>query len=89
MICVVVVNRNLLIIRTAPGSFKQETSFCDGNKICPGRISSPQGGEALAFRVVSISRPGAVRLKTEDGKPMQNLWNIEHLRKYHLRQFYP
>ena len=32
---------------SAPGSFKQETLFCDGNKICPGRISSPQGGEAL------------------------------------------
>ena len=65
---------------SAPESFKQETSFCDGNKICPGRISSPQGGEAL-FWVVSVSRPGVVRLETEDGKPVQNSWNIEHLRK--------
>ena len=32
---------------SAPGSFKQETSFCDGNMICPGQISSPQGEEAL------------------------------------------
>lgn len=39
--------------------------------------------------MVSVSRPGAVRLEIEDGKPVQNSWNIEHLRKYHLRQFYP
>lgn len=32
---------------SAPGSFKQETSFYDGSRICPERISSPQGGEAL------------------------------------------
>ena len=50
------------------------------------KLSSRWGGP---FRVVSISRPGAVRLETEDGKPVQNSWNIEHLRKYHLRQFYP
>ena len=41
------------------------------------------------FRVVSVSRSGAVRLETEDGKSVQNSWNIEHLRKYHLRQFHP
>ena len=41
------------------------------------------------FRVVSVSRPGAVRLETEDGKPVQNSWNIELLRKYHVRQAYP
>ena len=41
------------------------------------------------FRVASVSRPGAVRLETEDGETVPNSWNIEHLRKYHLRQFYP
>jgi len=41
------------------------------------------------FRVVSVSRPGAVRLETEDGKLVQNSWNIEHLRKYHLHQLCP
>ena len=51
------------------------------NKISP-RWDGP-------FRVVSVSRPGAVRLETEDGKPVENSWNIEHLRKYHLRQAYP
>ena len=49
-----------------------------------------QGAKARGpFRVVSVSRPGAVRLETEDGEPVQNSWNIEHLRKYHLCQFYP
>ena len=33
---------------SAPGSFKLETLSCDGSKICPGRISSPHGGEALS-----------------------------------------
>ena len=32
---------------SAPGSFRPETSSCDGSKICPGRISSPRGGRAL------------------------------------------
>ena len=50
------------------------------------KLSSRWGGP---FRVVSVSRPGAVRLETEDGRPVQNSWNFEHLRKYHLRQFYP
>ena len=49
-------------------------------------LSSQWGG---SFRVVSVSRPGAVRLETEDGKPVPNSWNIENLRKYHLRQAYP
>ena len=48
--------------------------------------SSRWGGP---FRVVSVSRPGAVCLETADGEPMQNSWNIEHLRKYHLCQVYP
>ena len=41
------------------------------------------------FRVVTVPRPGAVRLETEDGDPVPNSWNIEHLRKYNLRRFYP
>ena len=36
------------------------------------------------YRVTQVSRPGAVRLETGDGKPELNSWNIEHLRKYHL-----
>ena len=36
------------------------------------------------FRVAPVSRPGAVRLETQDGVPIQNAWNIQH-----LRQFYP
>jgi transposase InsO family protein len=41
------------------------------------------------FRVSSVSRPGSVRLETEDGVPVANSWNIEHLQRYHLRRFYP
>src|SRR4051812_8081171 len=36
------------------------------------------------FKVVHISRPGTVRLETQDGIPIQNAWNIQH-----LRTFYP
>ncbi|XP_073367866.1 uncharacterized protein [Aegilops tauschii subsp. strangulata] len=36
------------------------------------------------FRVARVSRPGAARLETEDGVPMPNAWNIQH-----LCMFYP
>ena len=35
------------------------------------------------FNVVHISRPSAVRLETQDGVPIQNAWNIQHLRKFY------
>ena len=35
------------------------------------------------FKVVHISRPGAARLETQDGIPVQNAWNIQHLRKFY------
>ena len=35
------------------------------------------------FRVAHVSRPGAVRLETQDGVPIQNAWNIQHLRKFY------
>ena len=35
------------------------------------------------YRVVRVTRPGAVRLETEDGVPVSNSWNIEHLRKFY------
>ena len=41
------------------------------------------------FQVSSVSRPGIDRLEAEEGKAVDNSWNIEHLREYHLRQFYP
>jgi transposase InsO family protein len=34
-------------------------------------------------RVVRVTRPGAVRLETEDGIQVQKSWNIEHLRKFY------
>ena len=35
------------------------------------------------FKVVHVSRPGAARLDTQDGVPIQNAWNIQHLRKFY------
>jgi hypothetical protein len=35
------------------------------------------------FRVTQVCRPGYVHLATEDGEPLPNPWNIEHLRKFY------
>jgi hypothetical protein len=35
------------------------------------------------FRVTQVCRPGCVHLATEDGEPLANPWNIEHLRKFY------
>jgi len=35
------------------------------------------------FKVTEVCRPGCVRLATEEGVPLPNPWNIEHLRKFY------
>ena len=35
------------------------------------------------YRVTRVTRPGAVRLETEDAVTVSNSWNIEHLRKFY------
>ena len=35
------------------------------------------------FKVVHVSRPGSVRLETPEGVPIQNAWNIQHLRRFY------
>jgi transposase InsO family protein len=35
------------------------------------------------FKVIKVCRPGCLRLATEDGTPLPNPWNIEHLRKFY------
>ena len=35
------------------------------------------------FKVVHGSRPGAARLETQEGVPIPNAWNIQHLRKFY------
>ena len=53
------------------------------------RIQSAKGTNKLSpkwegpYRVVRVTRPGAVRLETGDGTQLQNSWNIEHLRKFY------
>lgn len=53
------------------------------------RISSLKGTNKLTpkwegpYRVVQVTRPGSVRLETEDGIPVQNSWNVENLHKFY------
>ena len=35
------------------------------------------------FRIARVSKPGATRLETQDGVPIQNTWNIQHIRKFY------
>ena len=52
------------------------------------RVLSREGLHKLSpmwegpFRVTHVSRPGAARLEKQDGVPIQNAWNIQHLRKF-------
>ena len=54
------------------------------------RVQSAKGTNKLSpkwegpYRVVRVTRPGAVRLETRDVTRLQNSWNNEHLRKYCL-----
>jgi transposase InsO family protein len=36
------------------------------------------------FRVTEVSRPGCVRLATQEGEELPFPWNIEHLRKFYM-----
>ena len=53
------------------------------------RVLSREGLHKLSpmwegpFRVVHVSRPGAARLEMQDEIPIQNAWNIQHLRKFY------
>ena len=53
------------------------------------RVLSREGLHKLSpmwegpFKVVHVSRPGAAHLETQDGVPIQNAWNIQHLRKFY------
>ena len=35
------------------------------------------------FKVTEVCRSGCIRLATEDGVPLPNPWNIEHMRKFY------
>ena len=60
-----------------------EIGFFGGNKMPRERdkFSSPWEGP---YRVVHVLKPGVLRLEMEEGKPVNNSWNIEHLWKYHF-----
>ena len=35
------------------------------------------------FKVVHVSRPSSARLETQEGVPVQNAWNIQHLWRFY------
>ena len=53
------------------------------------RVLSREGLHKLSpmwegpFKVARISRPSAVPLETQDGIPIQNAWNIQHLSRFY------
>ena len=63
-------------------------SFEEGDLVLR-RVQSAKNSNKLTpkwegpYRVRQVTRPGAVRLETEEGLPVSNSWNIEHLRKFH------
>ena len=54
-----------------------------------GRVLSKEGLHKLLpmweglFKVVHVSRPGAARLETQEGVPIPNAWNIQHLWRFY------
>ena len=53
------------------------------------RVLSREGLHKLSpmwegpFKVVDVSRPGAAHLETQEGVPILNAWNIQHLRRFY------
>ena len=62
-------------------------SFEEGDLVL-WRVQSAKNSNKLTpkwegpYRVIRVTRPGAVRLGTEDGIPVSNSWNIAHFRKF-------
>ena len=53
------------------------------------RVLSREGLQKLSpmwdgpFKVVHVSRPGAARLETQEGVPIPNAWNNQHLWRFY------
>ena len=53
------------------------------------RVLSREGLHKLSpmwegpFRIAHVSRPGSARWETQDGVPIPNAWNIQHLQKFY------
>ena len=63
-------------------------SFEEGDLVLR-RVQSAKNSNKLTpkwegpYRVIRVTRPGAVRLETEDAIPVSNSWTIKHLRKFY------
>ena len=63
-------------------------SFEEGDLVLR-RVQSAKNSNKLTpkwegpYWLTRVTRPGAVRLETEDDIPLSNSWNIEHLRKFY------
>ena len=63
-------------------------SFEEGDLVLQG-VQSAKNSNKLTpkwegpYRVIRVTRPGAVRLETKDVISVSNSWNIEHLRKFY------
>ena len=53
------------------------------------RIQNPKGGHKLSspwegpFIVTEVVQPGSYKLQWVDGQGVHNVWNIQHLMKFH------
>ena len=79
--------------------YQQELRRYHCRNICPrtlevgdlmlGRVLSREGLHKLSpmwegpFKVVHVSRSGSGHLETPEGVPIQNAWNIQHLRRFY------
>ena len=45
------------------------------------KLSAPWEGPYI---IVEVLQPGAYKLKTNDGKAIANVWNIEQLRHFYM-----
>ena len=95
----VLLEENRLRAATRPARYQQalrryhshrvHARSCEEGDLVLRRVQSAKGTNKLTpkwegpCRVVRVTRPGAVRLETEDGIKLQNSWNIEHLRKFY------
>ena len=70
-------------------SRKVHTQSLEEGDLVLQRVQSAKNSNKLMpkwegpYQVKRVTRPDALRMETEDGIPVSNSWNIEHLRKFY------